>query len=91
MREFVSQNHAIYYADETYTPLDYHVCTLNLILHAQRFVAACTAIAFINELATLSVFSWLALLSVYACWTVTVACREHILTLYRVVVCFSSS
>jgi len=46
-------------------------------------VAACTAIAFINELVTLSVFSWLALLSVYACWTVTVACREHILTLYR--------
>ena len=60
------------------------------LLHLQRFVAACTAIAFINELVTLSVFSWLALLSVYACWTVTVACREHILTLYRVVVCFSS-
>ena len=74
---------------KTTHPHDHHACTL--ILNPQRFVAACTAIAFINELATLSVFSWLALLSVYACWTVTVACREHILTLYRVVVCFSSS
>ena len=53
-------------------------------------MAVCTALALINELATLSVFSWLAILSVYACWTVTVACREHILALYREVICFAS-